>query len=113
MTMKNVESLARILKVLGEPNRLDIVLAIGTNPRSVTEIVKLTNLSQTLVSFHLKALRNNGILKTERDGPFVFYTLANTSLIGLLDDFSQAATLEVAQRGEAQAQNKALEKQRR
>jgi len=91
MMMKNIEGLARILKVLGEPNRLDIVLSIGRNSRSVTEIVNLTNLSQALVSFHLKALRTNSIVRTERDGPFVFYTLPDKSLVDLLGDLSRAA----------------------
>jgi len=104
-----------MLKVLGEPNRLDIVLSIGRNSRSVTEIVNLTNLSQTLVSFHLKALRNNGILRSERDGPFVFYMLADKSIVDLLYDLSRAvAPLKASENEEAPAMSgRVLENQRR
>ena len=50
----NTERLARVLKVLGDSNRLGIVLTIGKEARSVTEIVNAAGLSQTLVSVHLR-----------------------------------------------------------
>ncbi|HDZ88756.1 MAG TPA: ArsR family transcriptional regulator, partial [Nitrospirae bacterium] len=50
------EQLARIFKVLGDTNRLGIVMAIGKGSHSVTEIINATGLSQTLVSFHLRVL---------------------------------------------------------
>lgn len=87
--LTNLEKLARILKVLGDPNRLNIVMSIGRNSRSVTEIFNATGLSQTLVSFHLKALRNAAIVKTDRDGPFVYYRLSDKTLVDILGDLAQ------------------------
>ena len=51
------KSLAKTLKVLGDANRLGIVLAVGREACSVTELINMTGLSQTLVSFHLRVLR--------------------------------------------------------
>lgn len=82
------QHLARFFKVLGDANRLGIVLTIGPGNRSVSEIIDSTGLSQTLVSFHLKVLRDARIVKTVRQGPFVFYSLAEPSLLGLLADLS-------------------------
>lgn len=113
--MTPVEKLAKILKVLGDPNRLNIVMSIGRDSRSVTEIINVTGLSQTLVSFHLKALRNASIVRTERNGPFIFYSLADNAIVDILDDLSdKAESLEQAP-GKAMisSSKRALEKQRR
>lgn len=83
------QELARYFKVLGDANRLGIVLTIGPGNRSVSEIIESTGLSQTLVSFHLKVLREARIVKAVRQGPFIFYSLAEPSLLGLLADFSR------------------------
>ena len=81
--------LARFFKVLGDANRLGIVLTIGPGNRSVSEIIDCTGLSQTLVSFHLKVLRDSRIVKAVRQGPFIFYSLAEPSLLGLLAELSR------------------------
>ncbi|RMG05221.1 MAG: ArsR family transcriptional regulator [Nitrospirae bacterium] len=81
-----VENIARVLKVLGDPNRLGIVFAIGKESRSVTELIRITGLSQTLVSFHLRALRNAEIVRTRREGPFIYYSLKEPGLIDILTD---------------------------
>ena len=88
MTMA-MENLAAILKVLGDPNRLGIVMAIGKGARSVTEVINTTKLSQTLVSFHLRALRGASLVSTKRDGPFIYYSLAEPALIDVLLDLSR------------------------
>ncbi len=84
-----IERLAKILKVLGDPNRLGILMSIGKDSRSVTEIINATGLSQTLVSFHLRTLRNAGIVKTKRNGPFIYYSFSEPGLIDILSDLSQ------------------------
>ena len=70
---KHVNNLSKILKILGEPSRLNIVISLGLECRPVTEIVKDTGLSQTNVSFHLRVLREAGLVKSERKGSFVYY----------------------------------------
>ena len=52
-----------------------ILFAIGKEKKSVSEIMDETSLPQTLVSFHLRPLRESGIVATERKGPFIYYTL--------------------------------------
>ncbi len=84
-----MKNLVKILKSLAELNRLRIVMAIGKSSISVSEIIHATELPQTLVSFHLKALRTAGVVKTKRNGPFIYYSLSSPSLIGILDDLSR------------------------
>jgi DNA-binding transcriptional ArsR family regulator len=84
----------RLFKVLGDENRLRILQAVEQGERSVSEILEKTGLAQTLASFHLRVLREAGVVATERRGPFIFYRLADTSLPNLLEACSRyAATL--------------------
>ena len=75
----------RFFKVLGDDSRLRILQALGDRERSVSEILDATDLAQTLASFHLRILREAGVLTTERRGPFIYYRLADPSLLNLLD----------------------------
>lgn len=79
------EAAERLLKALGDVNRLRILEAIGDGERSVSEVMQRTGLAQTLVSFHLRILREAGVLATERRGPFIYYRLADASLLNLLE----------------------------
>jgi len=85
--MKELNSLGRVLKVLGEPNRLRIVTSLGLECRPVTDIVKATGLSQTNVSFHLRILREAGLVRPERKGQFIYYCLPDSRLREIIDQF--------------------------
>ncbi|MCF6188310.1 MAG: metalloregulator ArsR/SmtB family transcription factor [Desulfobulbaceae bacterium] len=89
-----MEQLARFIKILGDTSRLSIIRAIGSDARSVSEIIKETGLSQTLVSFHLRNLRNSGIVQTRREGPFIYYNLLDPKLLILLDQLALMTGLE-------------------
>ena len=80
-----LESLARLFGLLRDPNRLRILFVIGKEKKTVSEIMSETSLPQTLVSFHLRPLRESGILTTERKGAFIYYSLSEPNLIDLLD----------------------------
>ena len=87
----------RFFKVLGDGNRLRILRALGAEERSVSEILERTRLPQTLASFHLRILREAGVVATERRGPFIHYRLADPSLLNLLEACARyAATLTEA-----------------
>lgn len=81
---KILDSLARLFRLLSDTNRLRIIFAIGNDKKSVSEIMNETSLSQTLVSFHLRPLRESGILAAERKGPFIYYSVAEPVLLELL-----------------------------
>jgi DNA-binding transcriptional ArsR family regulator len=78
-------SVERLYKVLGDENRLRILRALEMGELSVSEILERTGLAQTLASFHLRTLREAGVVATERRGPFIYYRLADASLPNLLE----------------------------
>ncbi len=81
----NPEAVEKFLKLIGDSSRLKILSGIATGEKTVSEIIAATGLAQTLVSFHLKLLRERGIVdSTRKGGPFVYYRLRDPSLVNLL-----------------------------
>lgn len=79
-----VKEMAQVMKLLGEPNRLRILLSLGLECRPVTDVIQATELAQTNVSFHLRALREAGLVRAERRGPFIYYCLPDPELLNIL-----------------------------
>ncbi|QQS52709.1 MAG: helix-turn-helix transcriptional regulator [Bacteroidota bacterium] len=85
--MDELKKLQLIFQTLSDYNRLGILKSIADKECAVGEIVKATNLSQPLVSHHLKILKENGILETKRNGPFIFYYLRDNKILYAINLF--------------------------
>jgi DNA-binding transcriptional ArsR family regulator len=94
-----IDSLVRFFKLLGDESRLSILFALETEPCSVSQIMEKTGLSQPLVSFHLKVLREAGLVVTERKGTFVFNALGQPDLTKLIRCFEKYTDRDGAQAG--------------
>ncbi len=80
MSMDDVSSAdptrcATFLKALGDPIRLQIVRALQSGPKSVSDLVLLLELEMPNVSHHLRVLYHADIVTTQREGKFIYYTL--------------------------------------
>jgi DNA-binding transcriptional ArsR family regulator len=73
-----------VFRGLADPARLSCLLAVREQPRTVTEVVAVTGLSQPNVSKHLACLRVCGLVRAERSGRFVSYQLAQAQIEVLL-----------------------------
>ena len=104
-----VNDLAQTLKLLAEPSRLRILCSLGLECRPVTDIIRATGMEQTNVSFHLRLLREAGLLRAEPRGPFVYYCLPDPELLNILVQLN--AWVNKRQQGEGM--DAASEKQRR
>ncbi len=82
----HLAELADIFRLLGEPNRLRLVLACLDAPQSVGALAEGAGLSQTLVSHHLRLLRAARLVEAERRGKQVFYTLADDHIRCVIRD---------------------------
>lgn len=87
--MDTVKHLTPVFKLLAEPNRLRILYSLGLECRPVSDVVKATGLSQTNVSFHLRALREAGLVRPERRGTFIYYCLPDPKLLHILEELSE------------------------
>ena len=80
-----LEEVAALFKVLGEPMRLRILQAVCKQPRSVNEIVEATGATQANVSKHLSLLTTAGVLRREKDGQRVFYSVREQLVLRLCE----------------------------
>lgn len=69
-------SCAGKLKVLADPTRLSVLEILMDGPKHVGAINAVLRIDQTLLSHHLKVLREAGLVETARDGRAVRYRLA-------------------------------------
>ncbi len=88
----DVEALAETFRMLGDPNRLRIVLSCLDEASSVGEIVTRVGLSQTLVSHHLRLLRATRLLKAGKAGRQVFYSLPDCHVRDMLTNLIEHVT---------------------
>lgn len=85
----DLNALSRLYQLLAEHNRLLILYSLGLDCRPVSAIIADTGLSQTNVSFHLRKLREAGLVRGEKNGSFVFYCLPDPELLDLLNRFRE------------------------
>lgn len=77
---------AELLKALAHPIRLCIVKGLLENGGcNVTHMQNCLNAPQSTISQHLQKLRSLGIIKGERNGLEINYTVANPLVRGLVE----------------------------
>ncbi|HYO98318.1 MAG TPA: metalloregulator ArsR/SmtB family transcription factor [Polyangiaceae bacterium] len=92
------------LNLLGDESRIRLCALLREQELCVTDLVRVTGLSQSRVSTHLARLREAGFVRDRRQGPQSFYALATDTLPqaarAVLDGATQAGdpTLEGDQR---------------
>jgi DNA-binding transcriptional ArsR family regulator len=75
-------------KGIGNATRYSIIEALLKGERTVTELVAITQLSQPLVSQHLKTLKNSSLVNSIRRGQEVFYSVNNAYILELLKNLT-------------------------
>ena len=75
-----MESLVQIAKVFSDENRVRIIaLLMRDGPICVCEICDTLQLSQPLVSRHLRQIKATGLIVSEKKGKWMVYSLAEES----------------------------------
>lgn len=72
-------------KVLSEPARLQVIDALRRGPLHVSALIEATALNQANLSKHLQVLHAHGLVSRRRDGLFVYYEIADPSVLELCD----------------------------
>jgi DNA-binding transcriptional ArsR family regulator len=80
------EDQARFLRCIGEPTRLQILKILAKGERCVGELGSVLNKEQSLVSHHLRALKECNIVMERQEAQKVYYKLTDTRLARLVID---------------------------
>lgn len=81
---KSCVEVSQMLKALAHPQRLVIMGNLLQGPKTVSELVEMGEASQSQISHFLMRMKLEGLIKSERDGRFVYYSVADNRLIKLM-----------------------------
>lgn len=86
-----LQAMADRFKILAEPARLQILMAICDRERSVQEICDRTRLHQANVSKHLRLMKDAGIVACRQEGIWRYYRVIDTELLSFCDRTRKSA----------------------
>ncbi|MCQ6281393.1 helix-turn-helix transcriptional regulator [Bacillus sp. EB600] len=82
-----LERVANVLKLLGDKTRLTIVGILKRRECCVCELLEVFDTSQPSISQHLRKLKDAGLIKEDRRGQWIYYSLNSQSeLYTLIED---------------------------
>jgi len=76
---------SQICQALADPKRISLLYAIDEGPQRVTDLAEALDMPQPTTSHHLKILREQGLVLTDREGTAIYYSLADRRVIEALD----------------------------
>jgi len=88
LPQNDIAILAETFRLLGDPSRLKIILCCLAGSCSVGEIAERLDLSQPLVSHHLRLLRGARLVKGVRRAKHIFYEIADHHVHQVLLDMA-------------------------
>ncbi len=84
LSQTDLARLSETFRLLGDPSRLRILIQCLDGPKFVTEMADQLDLSQSLVSHHLRLLRDARLVLGERHARQVFYSVADAHIVEIL-----------------------------
>jgi DNA-binding transcriptional ArsR family regulator len=82
---RDLERLSLTYRVLGDPNRLKIVMVLRNVEMCVCDLAAFTGLSESAMSHQLRRLKDLSLVKSRREGQIVYYALDDEHVTELLD----------------------------
>ena len=90
------EKIGQLLQVIAPPARIAILLSIGGGEACVCHLEASLGWRQAYISQHLMALRKAELLQDRREGRYVYYRLANESLLGLVHAAARLSGIDIS-----------------
>lgn len=91
------DAIAVMGKAFASPRRLELIDLLAQGARSVEELARASGQSTANTSQHLQALHASGLVKRERDGTRVRYSLAGEDVLRLWLDLRDASGARLAE----------------
>jgi ArsR family transcriptional regulator len=80
-----LKMLAARFKVMGDPTRLKILMALRDGQKTVSELVDIVKSSQANTSRHLQVLAQAGIVSRNKSGLYVYYFIADPKIFDICE----------------------------
>ena len=82
---KEVNRLALTFRLLGDPTRLKIILALRGGEMCVCDIAAFVGLSESAVSHQLRRLKDLSLVRSRREGQVLYYSLDDDHVLDLIN----------------------------
>lgn len=82
---EEMQDLAEFFKVFGDATRLKILYVLKCSEMCVYDIAGLIGMSQSAVSHQLRVLKQMDLVKNRRDGKTIYYSLADSHIVTILN----------------------------
>ncbi len=79
-----LEGVVCFFSVFADYTRVKILSALAISQLCVTDLSRILSINQTTVSHQLRFLKSAGIVRSERQGRIVFYSLANDTVTDVI-----------------------------
>lgn len=84
-TAKDVGAAARVFHALSDETRLSLVVRLHAGEHCVCELMDHLDAAQSRLSFHLKVLRDAGLVDFRKEGRWAYYWLKPEAFDDLAD----------------------------
>jgi ArsR family transcriptional regulator, lead/cadmium/zinc/bismuth-responsive transcriptional repressor len=74
---------AELFRTLGDASRIRIIAALTAGPMHVSALAEAAELSESAASHHLRHLRQMSLVRTQKEGRYVFYALDDAHVADL------------------------------
>jgi len=91
------DGLAKMLKAISNPYRLEIIEMLSQGEKSVEGIVQSTSLTFANASQHLQILKNNNIVKARKEKQYVYYSIINDDFLSVYQHVIRYGSQEIAE----------------
>lgn len=82
------EEVAALLKQMANTRRLLILCRLAAGRATVSELCAVAGLSQSAISQHLAKMRKDGLVRGEKDGLQIHYSIVDPQCLDLLNHLS-------------------------
>ncbi len=82
---RDLDRMAMTYKMLGDPTRLKIVMALRNQEMCVCDLAAFTGLSESAVSHQLRRMRDLFLVKKRREGQIIYYSLDDSHVTDLIE----------------------------
>lgn len=87
------ERMATFASAFADPNRIRLLSLLATGPVCVGDIAIILQRSQSAVSHQLKLLKSVGLVRSDREGKHIYYSLVTEEERELLKTLEEASAL--------------------
>ena len=84
MEQKEYEALADLFKIFSNSTRLQILHALVSGEKSVSDICEEVGMQQSAISHQLSILKQSRLVKTRREGKSIYYSLLDSHVLTIV-----------------------------